>query len=118
MRTLRSLTWQRTYRPVSVTWPSDLPWQPPILRWCLTASASANFGSINFARQVEEIVAARDRASRCTRWMYWGGATRDGDVQTRSRLAAEARLVWIPAAFMLSVAAVALINSAVTEFRR
>ena len=72
-----------------------------------------------FARQVEEIVAARDRASRFTRWMYWGwGDPRRRDVQTRSRLAREAQWVWIPAAFMLSIAAVALINSAVAEFRR
>jgi hypothetical protein len=73
----------------------------------------------NSTRQVEEIVAARDRASRWTRWMYWGwGDPRWRDVQIRSRLAKEAQWIWIPAAFMLSIVAVALINSAVTEFRR
>ena len=70
-------------------------------------------------QQIDEGIAARDRAPRRTRWMYW--RYRDArlhDAETRSKIDASAGGMWMGGAILLTLVAVVLIGSAVAEFTR
>jgi hypothetical protein len=79
----------------------------------------AQWYSDQFIQSIDEAIAARDRAPRRTRRLYWRyGDARLRDVETRSRIPAVTGSLWIGFSAILTIVALLMIASAVAEFAR